>query len=95
MEIEMRGHGFLDKERETRTPGGAGRPEAGVRANEETGRWTSADIAFFPFSHQSEVLRPLSGGRRDQGEKKKQTQRTTKIKSGFLKDFGFEQQIRG
>lgn len=87
----MRGQGFLDKERETRTPGG-GRETGGVRANEETGRWTSADIAFFPFSHQSEVLRPLSGRRRDQGEKKKQT---TKIKSGFLKDCGFEQQIRG
>lgn len=67
----MRGQGFLDRETWTPGGGGAGRPEAGVRANEETGRWTSADIAFFPFSHQSEVLRPLSGGRRDQGEKKK------------------------
>lgn len=52
------------------------------------------DIAVFPFSHQSEVWRPLSGGRQDQGERRN-TLGATKIKSEFLKEFGFEQQIRG
>lgn len=59
----MRGQGFFRQKARDKDAEGAERPQAGVQANEETGRWQG----FFPFSHQSEDLRPVSGGPEDEG----------------------------
>lgn len=57
MEIEMRGQGFLDKDRETRTPGGVGqgdrRQEFGLMRKQGGGHQQTLLFSLFLISLRS------------------------------------------
>lgn len=85
--MEMRGERFREEEQEMRVQRGQGEQRQEFRLMRKTGRRTPADIAFpFLISLGATIWWALGTGEKN---------KTTKIKYGFLKDFGFVKQIRG